>query len=123
MRAFRIIAALSLAALCVACSDRPAPINAGANHIFFGHLVRGEKFGVRVGEPAADAARTLQADGALHVGDDCSFFVSRIVRCTSAVTPMTFSVNRPLRHGTLVLEVVDGRVKGIGWSFYLLSET
>ena len=110
---------LCLASLCVACSQRSTPIATGTNTFYFGHLTRGEKFGVRMGEPAALATQQLASKKITYIGPACDFAASQIVRCAASSAIASYAYSGTLRRGTLVLELSGEQVSGIAWSFYL----
>jgi hypothetical protein len=115
----RYSAIICLAGLCVGCAQRSTPIAPGTDTFYFGHLTRGAKFGVRVGESAELARQQLASNRTLYVGPNCDFAASQIVRCVAASAIATYAFSGPLRRGTLVLELDGNRVRGIAWSFYL----
>lgn len=111
-------AAVALTAL-AACAPRTAPLTVGSDTFFYGRVVQGQAFGVRIGEPWVQARRALAAQGIPYLGGACDFIARQMVGCEPATPLAAFAVNGRLRRGTLLLELDGGRVRRIAWSLYL----
>ena len=117
------ILTLSILSLALAsCSGTPIPIPDGADTVYYGNLVRGEKFGVAIGQSEAKARETLSAGGDVLTGKfECSqsYMATNLFSCTSGQQFLAFNHKQFGRIGMIVLRTTNGHISQIAWSFHL----
>ena len=104
------------------CAARPNPIPEGTDTHWYGNLVSGEKFGVKIGDDYASARDILVADGFRSDGIiPCAGNEASVPECSAPHDVGMFRLKRVGKDGDVYL-VLDGDVVvQIVWSFALVN--
>jgi hypothetical protein len=115
-------ALLSFGFLFFLSASQPTPIPTGTNTFYYGNIVRGARFGVRIGDHLADASAALRKYGLKYepVSAGCEYDEQRLEGCKPSQRYEVFFINKFVWHGRVFLEVRNSRVISIVWSAYLL---
>jgi hypothetical protein len=99
-----------------------APIPAGTNNTSHGNLVQGEKFGVKVGQPASTVQQVLWEQGYGYEGlVTCSSTTQQLFGCEPSEQYLEFQPASLDRKGHVFLKVKDNRVSQIGWELDVVA--
>jgi hypothetical protein len=107
--------ALTLVAGLAACASAPVP--PGSDTAWHGNLPSGEKFGVEVGQTAANVEETLWAAGYGYEGVAACPAESRaLFGCAAGEEYLQFQPVAMDRKGHVYLKIEGGRVSRIVWA-------
>jgi hypothetical protein len=124
LRTMRVLLLLLLPASVIlsACTKMPQPIPPGTDTYFYGYIVKGEKFGIKVGDSRDEVERKISlkkffGDEDLEVGK-CERGISlKINGCGKDVKVGYYRVKKPLRDGFIYIIYRDKKVVSIVWEF------
>lgn len=119
------IAILTLFALALCGGGAHASPRIQPNHKDFyeGNVLRGEAFGVNIGDTPERANEVLRGNEISFIGDTgCDYNLSQIVECKRDRNDNVklYSISQATRHGNLYVIISGGLVKQIVWKCYLL---
>lgn len=121
---FAAVCGLLALAPVAACSRTPNPIPVGTDTTFYGNIVNGEKFGVKIGDERLAARDKLERQGfAFYSEAGCLSKVKDLVECSAGFEADIYDVDQFLRRGLIVMEVKEGNIAAIVWDFQALPAT
>ncbi len=105
------------------CAPRPTPIPEGTDTHWYGNIVSGEKFGVKIGDDYSSARDILADDGFRSDGVvTCSKDTAvGIPECSEPHEAGVFRLRRFGKDGNVYLILNDKVVVQIVWSFAVIS--
>ncbi len=111
-----------LAALFIGACSQPSPVPNETDTYFYGRISSGEKFGVLIGHGNDVASGVLTEkkyrDDGMYT---CSTSLKKITGCIERDVYHIFRVIKPLKDGSIYLEIDSGKVTEIAWDFDLIE--
>lgn len=115
----RAVAGIMIGLMVMGCAPRPSPIPEGTDKHWYGNIVSGEKFGINIGDDYSAAKDILVEDGFSSRGVfSCSENRGVVFACSSDSHEIArFRLRRLGKDGSVSLEISEGSVVRIVWSF------
>ena len=111
----------SLGFIPVTARAETRPIAVGANTYWYGHIVKGARFGVRIGDTRETARRTLEKTFRYDNALGCGPYAREVIACADGDDIDFYRIQELFRDGTIFVTFVRGRVSAIAWTSELIN--
>jgi hypothetical protein len=113
---FILIAMISLSTS--SCSKTPDLIKKGEDTFYYGYVIAGKKFDIKIGDNRLDAKRKLLSDNVVYYRHyECEELTHMRVACVKGETYDYYRKHGIIRDGGIYVFFKDDVITGIAWSF------
>lgn len=114
---------ITISALLYGCTEAPAPIPPGTDTYFYGYIIEGEKFGIKVGDSSAEVEKKINP---VFFGDEtlteCGHNLLILIgNCDANTMVNCYFVDKIPRYGFIFILFEGDTVAGIAWQFDLFA--